>query len=130
MGLTGEQWHLLANGAYPNPVNVFTVSPIISVRLGVSTTSVFIRPAYVQKIRFKHRVEPRCFEHLPAIASDGIVFADSEPNYVQIFGQIDEKLYRLILKGIPEINEIWISTFLRSHDRDFRKRTRGVLRIR
>ena len=130
MVLTDEQWYLLAIGAFDRPVRAFRLDPVLSVRLGVSTVAVHLHPAYVQKIRFKHRVDPSLLCSIPWLASHGDAYLDPKPNYIQVFGMIDGKRYRLVLKGMAGKNEIWISTFHRSSERDYRKRTKGRSRIR
>jgi hypothetical protein len=46
MALAGEQWHLLATGAFDAPIRAFSLKPALSVRLGVGTVSVWIKPSY------------------------------------------------------------------------------------
>lgn len=131
MALTGEQWHLLATGGFTQSIRAFSIDPTLSVRLGVGTVSVWIRPDYVQKIRFKHRTPPELFEHIPAIAKEGEVYLDNrDPFCLVLFLPLKGKRYCLVLKGVPHVNEIWVSTFYYMNESEYRRRTRKMTRIR
>ncbi|WP_247996641.1 hypothetical protein [Brucella tritici] len=127
MPIGDDEWHKLANGWYADPVSVLRISPNLSVRLGVATTLVFVRPEYVQKIRFKHSIEPRHFEHLPTMVSSGTAYLDHRTkNTIQIIYVGNERTFRLVLKGIPDKNEIWISTFHTIGPKELKRRLKRM----
>jgi hypothetical protein len=131
MTLSEEQWHLLATGAFATPVRIITIDPTLSVRMGVGTVSVWIRPEYVQKIRFKHGTPPDLFQHIPTVIRTGAAYVDArDGNCLQIYHEIDGKTYRLVLKGIPLSNEIWVSTFHYIGESEARRRLKKMNRIR
>jgi len=130
LSLNEDEWHLLAIGAFDRPTRICALSPELSVLIGVSTVSIWISPDYVKKIRFKHRTAEMAFSHIPTILKYGEAYTDREPNCIQFFSQIDNRLYRLVLKGVQLKNEIWVSTFHPVHASDYRRRTKRSRRIK
>lgn len=130
MSLSEDEWYLLAIGAFEKPKRICALNPALSVLIGVSTVSIWISPDYIKKIRFKHRTNERAFSHIPTILAYGEAYTDREQNCIQFFAQIDNQIFRLVLKGIQTKNEIWVSTFHPVHASDYRRRIKKVKRIK
>ncbi len=70
------------------------------------------------------------FAHIPTILEYGEAYTDREPNCIQFFSQIENRLYRLVLKGVQLKNEIWVSTFHPVHASEYRRRAKRARRIK
>ena len=123
-------WHRFLHGDIQSPVTLGRL-PIELVKiLGCSDELIYLHPSYAPKFLVKHQLNAEHLQMLPVCIERGAVVQDREGALSFLFQDktIYDGIFHAALKITGQRHEIWIKTFFRLDESEFRRRLkRGKL---
>jgi hypothetical protein len=125
-------WHRFLYGDIQSPVTLGRLSKDLVKVLGSTDDRVYLHPSYAPKFLVKHGLSADHMQMLPFCIENGLVIQDRPETLSFLFR--DEALFgdifHTVLKVTGKRHEIWVTTFFRIAETEFRRRLKRGKYIR
>ncbi|MEO9683646.1 MAG: hypothetical protein ABJF86_16990 [Tateyamaria sp.] len=129
--LSDLDWHRIANGDVYGPIEVGEIEYWLAVHIGAAVCKVQMNRPYIQKLRYKHNLDPKELAMMAGMMAVSHGPPISENNSRWTFLRYDEDMrryYKLGLKMTDGGKELWICRFHRLSKNEYNRLLRKSLK--